>query len=183
MTCKGFKSGRWRLSFSEPEAYFVINVLTQLAGHYRRDVAQLPPPQRAYWLGQGNLPPGTPPPPPPGGETERRELQSADELLADSRLELRSERLNLAENWISAFEAATERDPWIVEISSSERDEFLAMINDRRLLLAPEHGITESEMDADPARIENEGRRAAIFEIYFLGRFIFAVIGPQFNRP
>ena len=175
MTCQALASGRWHLSFSEPEAYFVANVLAQLADHYRQNVAQLPPTQRAYWLGQGSLPPGTLP--------EPRELQAAEELLAETRLDLRSERLVLAENWVREFKAAGERDPWIIEISSAERDEFLAMLNDRRLLVALEHGITESDMDADPSQIENEGRRAAIFEIYFLGRFIFNVIGPQFYRP
>ena len=175
MICKALESDRWRLTFSEPEAYFVVNVLAQLAGHYRQDVAQLPPTQRAYWLGKGSLPADTLP--------EPRELRSAEELLAESRLDLRSERLDLAENWIRAFKATGERAPWILEISSTERDEFLAMINDRRLLVALEHGITESEMDADPNQIENEERRTAIYEIYFLGHFIFAVIGPQFHRP
>jgi hypothetical protein len=181
MICKALESDRWRLSFPEPEAYFVVNVLAQLAGHYRHDVAQLPPTQRAYWLGKGSLPPGTMTP--SGTGPEPRELQSAEEILADTRLDIRSERLVLAENWVREFKAAKDRDPWIVEISSAERDEFLAMINDRRLLVALEHGITESDMDADPSQIENEDRRAAIFEIYFLGRFIFAIIGPQFHHP
>jgi hypothetical protein len=175
MICEAIESGRWRLSFSEPEAYFAANVLAQLAGHYRQEVAQLPPAQRAYWLGKGSLPPGTLP--------EPRELQSAEELLAESRLETRSERLALAENWVREFEAAEKRDPWSIELSSAERDEFLAMINDRRLLVALEHDITEADMDADPDQVMDEARRAAIFEIYFLGRFIFAAIGPQFYRP
>jgi|HubBroStandDraft_1064217.scaffolds.fasta_scaffold309194_2 hypothetical protein len=175
MTCEALESGRWRLGFSEPEAYFLINVMAQLASHYREDVARLSPAQRAYWLGQGNLPPGAIP--------RRDEVQSAEELLADVRLELRSERLALAEKFLHEFKAAGKYDPWSIELSSAERDEFLAMINDRRLLVALDHGITEADMDADPNQVEDEARRAAIFEIYFLGRFIFATIGPQLYRP
>jgi len=181
MICEALESDRWRLSFPEPEAYFIVNVMAQLARHYQQDVEQLPPTQRAYWLGQGSLPPGTMTP--PGSGAEASEHRSAEEILADARLELRSERLALAENWIREFEAAGKRDPWSIEISSAERDEFLAMINDRRLLVALEHGITEADMDADPGQIEDEARRAAILEIYFLGRFIFAAIGPQIYRP
>jgi hypothetical protein len=175
MICEPLQSGRWRLSFSEPEAYFAVNVLAQLADHYRQDVAQLPPPQRAYWLGRGSLPPGSLP--------EPRDLKSAEELLAESRLEMRSERLALAENWVREFQASEKRDPWDIELSSAERDEFLAMINDRRLLLALEHGITEADMGSDPILIGDEARNIAIFEIDFLGRFIFDAIGPQFYRP
>lgn len=181
MTCETLEFGRWRLTFSEPEAYFIINVMAQLARHYREDLSQLPPAQRAYWLGRGSLPPGAGMP--PGTGSKPRELQSAEEILTDARLELRSERLALAETWVREFETAEKHDPWNIEISSAERDEFLAMINDRRLLVALEHNITEAEMDSDPGQIEDEGRRTAIFEIYFLGRFIFAAIGPQFYRP
>ncbi|HUB66797.1 MAG TPA: hypothetical protein VL981_04865 [Candidatus Methylacidiphilales bacterium] len=175
MTCENLESGCWRLGFSEPEAYFLVNVMAQLASHYREDVAQLSPPQRAYWLGRGNLPPGTMP--------RQSEVQSAEELLAGARLELRSERLALAEKFLREFKAAGKHDPWNIDLDSAERDEFLAMINDRRLLLALDHGIAETDMDTDPSQIENEARRAAIFEIYFLGRFIFATIGPQLYRP
>jgi hypothetical protein len=179
MISEVLEGSRWRFTFSEPEAYFIISIMARLAGHYREDVSQLPPAQRDFWLGKGSLPPGTLPP--AGAANE--ELASAEELLAESRLELRPERLNLAENWVREFETAEKHDPWSIELSASERDDFLAMVNDRRLLVALEHGITEVEMDADPGEIEDDARRAAIFEIYFLGRFIFSALGPQIYRP
>ena len=81
------------------------------------------------------------------------------------------------------FELAEERDPWQVELSTAERDEFVAMLNDRRMLLALELGITEEDMEADPSQISNEARRACILEIDVLGHFILVMLGPQIYRP
>jgi hypothetical protein len=57
------------------------------------------------------------------------------------------------------------------------------MLNDRRLLLALELGITEEDMETDPDRISNEARRASILEIDVLGHFILVMLGPQIYRP
>jgi hypothetical protein len=81
------------------------------------------------------------------------------------------------------FELAEERDPWKVEISGAERDEFAAMLNDRRMLLALELGITQEDMEADPGQISNEARRAGVLEIDVLGHFILVMLGPQIYRP
>ena len=85
----------------------------------------MPPALRAYW--QGTLTHGAP-------HTE--DLRESQEVLSEARNELRSERLALVENWIREFELAEERDPWKVDLSGAERDEFVAMLNDRRMLLA-----------------------------------------------
>ena len=173
MTCERIEPDRWRLSFTEPEAVFIIKVLAQLGKQYQEDVAQMPPALRAYW--QGNLT--------RSGTAGKDDLKEAQEVLAEARAELRAERLALVETWIREFDVAEDRDPWRVEISGAEREEFVAMLNDRRLLLALEAGISQEEMEADLDQISNEGRRSTILEIDVLGHFILVTLGPQIYRP
>jgi hypothetical protein len=173
MTCEQIAPGQWRLSFTGPEAGFLIHVLGRLGKQYQENVARMPPALRAYWQGTIRR----------GGVAGKEDLKESQEVLAEARAELRAERLALVENWMREFELAEERDPWRVEISGPERDEFVAMLNDRRMLLALELGITEEDMEADPGRISNEARRAGIFEIDVLGHFILIMLGPQIYRP
>ena len=173
MTCEQIDAAHWRLRFTEPEAGFLINVLARLGKHYQEDVARMPPALRAYWQGTISR----------GGIAGKEELKESQEVLAEARAELRAERLALVENWLRDFELAEERDPWRVEISSAERDEFVAMLNDRRMILALELGITEEDMEADPGQIPQEARRVSILEIDVLGHFILVMLGPQIYRP
>jgi hypothetical protein len=173
MTCEQIDAGQWRLSFSEPEAAFLVNVLSRLGDHYHEDVTNLPPGVRAYWEGTITR----------DNSANKDDLEESQEVLAESRAELRAERLALVDNWIRDYEVTEERDPWRVEISSAERDEFVAMLNDRRMLLALELGITEADMEADPGQIPQEARRVGILEIDVLGHFILVMLGPQIFRP
>jgi hypothetical protein len=173
MTCEQIEPGRWRLNFTGPEAGFLIHVLARLGKQYQEDPAGMPPALRAYWQGTITR----------GGVAGKDDLKEAQEVLAEARTELRAERLALVENWMREFELAEERDPWKVELSGAERDEFVAMLNDRRMLTALELGVTEEEMEADPGRISNEARRAGILEIDVLGHFILVMLGPQIYRP
>jgi hypothetical protein len=173
MTCEQIDSQGWRLSFSEPEAGFIVNILARLGRHYQEDPAKWPPALRAYW--QGSISAGPAPRPP--------ELAESQEILAEARTELRSERLALAESWIREYEIAENRQPWQVEISNAERDEFVAMLNDRRLTLALGLGISDLDMEMEPSHITDEARRAAILEIDVLGHFILVTLGPQIHRP
>jgi len=173
MTCEPTEPGHWRLTFPEPEGAFIINVLARMARHYQENVSELPPALRGYW--QGKIASGK--------SADAEELKESQETLAEARAELRSERLTLAENWVREFELAEKRDPWNVEISSAERDEFVSMLNDRRMLLALEIGITEGDMEAAPEEISSEKRRHTILEIDVLGHFILVTLGPQIYRP
>jgi hypothetical protein len=173
MTCEPIAPDQWRLSFTEPEAGFLVNVLARLGKHYQEDVARMPPALRDYWQGTISR----------GGVAGQDDLKESQEVLAEARAELRAERLALVENWIRDFELAEERDPWKVEISNTERDEFIAMLNDRRMFLALELGITEEDMEAAPNQIPQEARRVSILEIDVLGHFILVMLGPQIYRP
>jgi hypothetical protein len=172
MTCEQFEPGQWRLSFNEPESEFVLNTLARLGKHYQEDITKMPPALRAYWQGTITHSEATP-------KDEVREMQDD---LADARTELRADRLALVENWLREHELAETRDPWRVELTTAERDEFLAMLNDRRMMLATELNITEDDMEADLGQIASEVRRASILEIDVLGHFILVMLGPQIYR-
>jgi hypothetical protein len=172
MTCEKIEQDRWRVSFSEPEAGFIMNALAWLGAHYREDVSSISPAQRAYWQGTITR----------GSAASQENMKESHEVLAEARAELRSERLTLVENWMREFELAENRDPWKVEITDGERDEFVAMLNDRRLLLALDLGITQQDMEADLRKMSNETRRTSILEIDILGHFILIMLGPQIYR-
>jgi hypothetical protein len=173
MTCEQIEPGQWRLAFSEPETEFILNILARLGRHYQEDITRLPPALRAYWQGTMTRSDVAP-------TSEVREIQGD---LAEARAELRSERLALVENWMREYEISEQHDPWRVDLTSAERDEFLAMLNDRRMMLALEMGITEDDMEADLGQVANDSRRAGILEIDLLGHWILIMLGPQIYRP
>jgi hypothetical protein len=173
MTCEQFEPGQWRLSFIEPESEFVLATLARLGRHYQEDISQMPPALRAYW--QGIITAET-------GNAPRAEVRELAADLAEARTELRADRLALVENWMREYELAEERNPWSVELTTAERDEFIAMLNDRRMALALELAVTEEDMEADLAQIPSDARRAAILEIDVLGHFILVMLGPQIYR-
>jgi len=173
MNSEQIAPGQWRLSFTEPEADFIVSVLARLGRQYQEDVARMPPALRAYWQGSITR----------GEIAGNEDLKDSQDVLAEARAELRSERLALVESWLRENELAEERNPWRVEITGAERDEFVAMLNDRRMLLALEAGITEADMEADLGEISNEALRAKIWEIDMLGHVILVMLGPQIYRP
>ncbi len=169
MTCTQLDSENWRIRFDEPDAYLVVHILAQLERHYRLAVDDLSPAQQAYW--RGNVVRST--------EASPEEIEASNELLSEARAELRSERLNLVEAWLRDFELAEDRDPWVVELDATERDEFIAMINDRRLLLALEFAITEKEMDQPLQDFTDDTRRMVRMEIGILGSMIGIILDPE----
>jgi hypothetical protein len=168
MTCEQIDNGRWRLTFAEPEAAFLMNVLARLARHYRDDLDGVSPAMRDFWRTGASVPVNDA----AGGESR--------DVLAESREELRSERCALAEAWLRDFELAEE--PWVIDMTTSERDEFVAMLNDRRLILAVETGVVRQD-NLPTSKLGIDGQRAAILEIDVLGHFIMVLLGPQIHRP
>jgi hypothetical protein len=147
-------------------------VLAWLGRHYQEDVEQMPPALRAYW--QGTI---------TRGKIADEAMKESQDVLSEARSELRSERLDLVETWIREYELAENRDPWQVEITGAERDEFVSMLNDRRLLVALDLGITENDMETHPSHVSSEARRSGVLEIDVLGHFILITLGPQIYRP
>ena len=173
MTCEQINPELWRLLFAEHEAAFIIHVMAQLGRHYQEDISQMPPALRAYWEGHIT-----------GGETtDPDDLREEQQALTEARADLRSERTALVETWIREYELARKRDPWEVNLTGAERDEFIALLNDRRMQIALDLGITQTDMEAEPAGISEERRRHGILEIDVLGHIILVMLGPQIYRP
>jgi hypothetical protein len=173
MTCEQTNPELWRLLFAEHEAAFIIHVMAQLGRHYQEDVSQMPTALRAYW--EGNI---------TSGETsDPDELREEQQALSEARADLRSERMALVETWIRKYERAGKRDPWEVKLTGAERDEFISMLNDRRIQIALDLGITQTDMEAEPEEISEERRKHGILEIDVLGHFILVMLGPQIYRP
>ena len=172
MTCEPLDNNRWRLSFAEPEAAFIMNVLARLARHYREDIAELSPELRTFWQNGASVRDAA-------QKAEGGEAGESRDVLAESRADLRSERRELAESWLRDFELAEE--PWTFEMTTAERDEFVSMLNDRRLILALEAGITQEDAPAS-SKVTVDDRRTAIMEIDVLGHFIMIMLGPQIFR-
>ena len=150
-----------------------MNVLARLARHYREDVESLSPAVRTYWQTGASVSPAVAAP-------EEGAAAESRDVLAESRADLRSDRGLLAESWLRDFELAEE--PWQFEMTTAERDEFVSMLNDRRLLLALESGLAGEERPFSGHGVPDE-RRAAVMEIDVLGHFIMIMLGPQIFRP
>jgi hypothetical protein len=172
MTCEPLDHNRWRLSFAEPEAAFLMNVLARLARHYQEDLGDVSPALRTFWQTGASVSVAA-------QKMEGGEAGESRDVLAESRAELRGERRTLAEAWLRDFELAEE--PWTFDMTTAERDEFVAMLNDRRLILALEAGIAQEE-HRPPGQAGIDHRRAAIMEIDVLGHFIMIMLGPQISR-
>ena len=110
MTCESIAPEQWRLRFPQLEADFVISVLARLGKYYAGDLSSMSPALRAYWQGTITR----------DDKSPSAELQESQEVLAESRNELRAERLALVENWMREYELAEERDPWEVGVRNIE---------------------------------------------------------------
>jgi hypothetical protein len=57
------------------------------------------------------------------------------------------------------------------------------MLNDRRMQIALELGITQDRHGGRTGEISEERRKHGILEIDVLGHFILVMLGPQIYRP
>lgn len=171
MTCVPLGRERWRLEFSESESLFLATILSQLAHHYRQDLDDLPEALQEYWRE------------PESADPADEDKEGSREILSEMRQELRSERLVLVENWLRNYEEAGKHDPWTVELNLAEKDDFIAMLNDRRLLLARQFELVEKDVEQESEEKMSEDRRVALWEINILGHLIFVLIGPQIYQP
>jgi hypothetical protein len=85
MTCERIDAGHWRLTFGEPEAAFLMNVLARLAKHYREDLGEMSPALRAWWQTGASVSAAQQP-------AKGEQAEESREMLAESRADLRSER-------------------------------------------------------------------------------------------
>jgi hypothetical protein len=139
------------------ERELLLSSLFELRKHYQQEISQLPEPLRKFWLGELSRDPQL-----------QSELDDLKEDLSAERIELRSERLRLLEEWLSRESPLRNPSKGFLRIAKKDIDQFLCLLNDRRLTLAIIHGITEEQMDWDPFLIKSKPLQQAIWEIHFL---------------
>ncbi|QSR89345.1 hypothetical protein [Methylacidiphilum caldifontis] len=144
------------IQFEPTERELLLTSLFELKKHYKQEITELPDPLKKFWIGQLSR------------STDPEEVEELLEDLAAERLELRSERLKLLENWLSKDSSLLNPTKGYLRIAKRDIDHFLCLLNDRRITLALIHGITEEQMDWDPFLIKSKTLQQAIWEIHFL---------------
>jgi hypothetical protein len=147
----------WALSFNEAEALLLVGALRQLAKHYTVKVEDLPSRLQEYWVGRLSA-----------NTQIEEDLSEEREALAEERKLWRSERLVWIEEQLKQYPVGK---PWLVTVDAAGLETLLCVINDRRLLLAVDHAVTEAEMDMDPEALADEARRHVLWEIHLLAIF------------
>jgi hypothetical protein len=146
----------WALALTPQEAVVLAISMDELIQHYRIDPENLSRRLKDFWNGRISARPG-----------DAALLEDEAEHLKAERFGWRSERLIRLEKWLATFPRAEEQ-PWTLLLSTDDFEEFLCILNDRRLLLAVEHNVTEADMDTDPAYVRDEIKARALWEIHML---------------
>jgi hypothetical protein len=170
MTSETTPNGQVKFTFAKDDAPIFLDLLNQLLETYQGTPKT--PGAIKYWAGQISM---TKP-------TDDNGLQDAQEILEESRLELRSERADLAKGWLDRFKMNLGHDPHVFDLKPDEREEFVAMLNDRRLIIALEAKLTEAEIETRKTGQLPLPKRMALREVNHLGVLIFMTIGEQFER-
>ncbi len=165
MTSELLPDGGIRIAFAEDETGLMELAFLQLVAAYTLKTEGRP--SQAYWDGMISK---TKP-------DQENGLDEAQEMLQEARAELKSERAALAKTWLSQFQAAN-RAPFILELKPAERDELVAMINDRRLIVAMEAELSEGDIEGENENL-SPFKQAAVREIEMFGNLIMAIIGPS----
>ena len=143
------------LDFEGAEKEILFLSLTEIQEHYEADFEKLPESLKKYW--SGTLSASADP-----------ELAEAAEDLKETRLAWRSDRLKALDRWLSTDGALADLASHGLRLESDEIDLFLAILNDRRLILALLHGFDDPVMEVNPASIDDHDRQRALWEVHFL---------------
>ncbi|ACD82712.1 hypothetical protein [Candidatus Methylacidiphilum infernorum] len=144
------------IQFEPTERELLLTSLFELKKHYQQEISEFPDPLRKFWTGELSR------------QTSPAEVEELIEDLTAERLELRSERLKLLEDWLSKENSLRNPSKGYLRIAKKDIDQFLCLLNDRRITLALMHGITEEQMEWDPFLIKSKALQQAIWEIHFL---------------
>ncbi|WP_018291549.1 DUF2017 family protein [Verrucomicrobium sp. 3C] len=142
--------------FEPAEREILLASFLELRKHYQTEFSQLPEELQQYWRGTMSR-----------GEEDEAILSAAEELEVE-RLSWRSERLALLDKWLAPDSPLQNPSETSLTLSPGEVDEFLSMLNDRRLTIAVAEGIAEEQMDWDPLSVGSRDLQRALWEIHFL---------------
>jgi hypothetical protein len=140
----------------------LANALRQLSQHYEVKIEDLPERLRTYWQGRVS-----------SGQGDGEALQEEQELLEGERAAWRSERHAMIQQWLGGYQAGR---AWQLALAEPELDVFVAIINDRRLILSVEFGVTDADMDRDPEDVPHDRRRQVLWEIHLLALFLERIL-------
>ncbi len=152
------KPDQWQLDWNDFEAQMAAGSFQRMAMHYQLQVDDLPPALQAHW--RGHL-------------AEAKDVEALKEeqhLLEGERLAWRSERLTLVEKWVAAYAKSGIGLAWSLQ-DREELEGLLMVLNDRRLILAVEHGIDETLMEVDLDNVAEIPLRQALWEVHVLALF------------
>ena len=143
------------LDFEGAEKELLFLSLTETQDHYEIEFDSLPESLRKYWSGTLTTQPDP-------------ELAEAAEDLKETRLAWRSDRLKALDRWLASDGLLADPENHRFRLEPDEIDLFLAILNDRRLLLAAHHGFDDPVMEVNPASIDDKDRQRALWEVHFL---------------
>ncbi|CAB4243899.1 conserved protein of unknown function [Methylacidimicrobium sp. AP8] len=147
------------LHFDPGEREILVSSLLELRKHYQTDVSQLSEPLQQYWRGVLTRSEGI--------EDDEEMADGADVLEAE-RLSWRPERVALLNRWLAPESSLHNPLDPSLRLSRGEIDEFLSMLNDRRLTLAIAQGITDEQMEWNPLMVKSRDLQRSLWEIHFL---------------
>ncbi len=144
------------LRFEPAEREILVSSLLELRKHYETELSQMSEELQRHW--RGVLTRGE------GAE----EIPGAAEELEAERLSWRPERVELLRKWLAPEGSLQNSAQPSLRLSQGEADEFLSMLNDRRLTLALGQGITDEQMEWNPLTVKARDLQKALWEIHFL---------------
>ncbi len=158
------ETGPWVIVLNAMEANLLTGLFRRMAEHYRLDVESLPEKLQEHWRGQISR------------AGDPKELKEAQEQLQEERLVWRGERLTLLEKWMEDYARNSEGKPWTLELAPDEFEGLLIVLNDRRLILAAQHGLDEEEMEANWEKAPDLTTRMVLGEIDILTQFLIVFL-------
>lgn len=160
--------GDWTLAFNETEGLILASALRKLEGHYAVKLEDLPEHLRKHWRGRISR-----------DDATAESLSEEAEWLAEERAAWRPQRLVAVQDWLRDYQPGL---PWRLSLDDDGMADFLAVLNDRRLLLTLENGIGQDEMDLDIESVSDDRLREALYEIELLAIFQMSCLAVMEGR-
>jgi hypothetical protein len=145
------------IEFDSAERQIFVQALQSLRAHYQLDEAEVSERAHRYWRGKLFT-----------EEAHDPEDKLMAEELAEARWALRAERLNCVEAWLEGEAGLLRGKAGALKLTIPELDQFLKVLNDRRLLLAAEFSLTEELLEEHPQEVASLEVQHALWEVHFL---------------
>lgn len=145
------------IEFAESEKEMLLFSLEELREHYSTDESKLPSKLRKFWRGTLSRTP-----------EKTEEWTEAEEDLASARWGIKSERLVLVNRWLASDGLLLAANQSKLGLDEGECEQFLCILNDRRLLLALEYNLDDTLLEKNPVTVSDHEAQQALWEIHFL---------------